>query len=47
MFKTLKGRMNDAIERYLENERGQDAITWILIIIVLWLLISAMRLTVQ
>ena len=37
----------EALERYLENERGQDVVTWLLILAILWLILSSARLTLQ
>lgn len=43
----LEGYLRGLLDRYLDNERGQDVIVWILILGIIWLLLAGRRVIVQ
>lgn len=47
MYAWLETQVRPVLRRYLGNEEGQDVLTWLLILLVLWLIIAGRRLVVQ
>lgn len=47
MYTWLETHLRIVLHRHLGNEEGQDALTWLLILFVLWLIIAGRRLVVQ
>lgn len=47
MYTWLETHLRIVLDRHLGNEEGQDPLTWLLIIFVLWLIIAGRRLVVQ
>lgn len=47
MYAWLETQVRPVLRRYLGNEEGQDALTWLLILLVLFLIFSGRRVLVQ
>lgn len=47
MFTWLESYLRATLDRYLNNERGQDVLVVLLILLVVWLLVAGKRIIVQ
>ncbi len=47
MFAWLESSVRAFIQRSLNNERGQEVIVWLLVILLVWLIVTGRRLLVQ
>jgi hypothetical protein len=47
MFAWLQTWIHTVVYEYIDNERGQDVILWLIVILVLWLIFSGRSVVVQ
>lgn len=47
MYIWLETHLRSVFHRHLVNEKGQDPLTWLLVLFVIWLIIAGRRLVVQ
>lgn len=47
MLTWVQAWLHTIVYDYIDNERGQDVIVWLVILLLLWLIVSGRRLLVQ
>ncbi len=47
MTEWLDTHLRTLVGRYLDNERGQDVLVWLIVLFVLWLVLAGRRVVVQ
>jgi|GEM_PF-1765487 hypothetical protein len=47
MSEWLNMHLRSLVGRYLNNERGQDVLVWLIVLFVLWLVLAGRRVVVQ
>jgi len=47
MYAWLESYLRAVVQRHLRSEAGQDVLTWLLILFVLWLVLAGRRVLVQ
>ncbi|HLC06538.1 MAG TPA: hypothetical protein VJK02_26190 [Anaerolineales bacterium] len=47
MILRLKTTLGTLVRPFLHNEKGQDALVWLFVILVLWLILVGRRIVVQ